>query len=57
MASKKKFGIVTEKIDSQLIDEKNREVNNSYSAGESIKELLKELIDTDKLELYFPIKS
>jgi len=29
----------------------------SYSAGESIKELLKELIDTDKVELYFPIKS
>ena len=56
MGSSKEFGIETENTDSRL-REINRKINNSYSAGESIKELLKELIDTDKVELYFPIKS
>ena len=54
--SKKSFGIKTEKKESQIIEEE-KEINNSYSAGESIKELLNELIGTDKVELYFPIKS
>ena len=56
MGSSTEFGIETENTNSRL-REINRKINNSYSAGESIKELLKELIDTDKVELYFPIKS